>query len=106
MRHFPPSSRGSVPADLEDIRGKRYQSAWADWAPSPWAELRFSIPQPQYYAYSFESQGSGREATARAIAQGDLDADGELSRYELTIAPDETFTAQVSPSMERENPEE
>jgi prepilin-type N-terminal cleavage/methylation domain-containing protein len=106
MRHFPPSARTSVPPDLTDIRGKRYQSARDDWATSPWAELRFSVPQPQYYAYSFDSQGLGAEAQARAMAQGDLDGDGVLSRYTLTVAPDETLHAKVSPTMEKENADE
>ena len=39
-------------------------------------------------------------------AQGDLDGDGTRSTYSLTIAPDETLTAQVSPEMTREDPEE
>ncbi|WP_394839729.1 hypothetical protein LVJ94_22840 [Pendulispora rubella] len=106
MRHFPPSSRASVPPNVADIRGRRYQSALADWSGSPWAELRFSIPQPQFYAYSFESQGSGPNARATAIAQGDLDADGILSRYSVSVAPDDTLHAKVSPTLERENPEE
>ncbi|WP_394828702.1 type II secretion system protein [Pendulispora albinea] len=106
MRHFPPSSRASVPPNLTDVRGRRYQSALADWSASPWAELHFSLPQAQFYAYSFESQGSGPQAKATAIAQGDLDGDGIMSRYSITVAPDETLHAKVSPVMERQNPEE
>ena len=65
MRHFPPSSRSPVPPDLTDVRGKQYRSAPADWDVAPWRELRFSIPQPQFYAYSFKSEGVGSTATAR-----------------------------------------
>lgn len=106
MRHFPSTSRSSVPADLKDIRGRRYQSSLADWSSSPWIELRFSIPQPQYYAYSFESSGRGGEAQAAASAQGDLDADGVLSTYRLRITVDPALHAKVAPAMERENAEE
>jgi prepilin-type N-terminal cleavage/methylation domain-containing protein len=106
MRHFPPTSRTSVPADLKDVRGRRYQSSLADWSSSPWVELRFSIPQPQYYAYAFESSGRGAEAQAAATATGDLDADGILASYRLTVTVDETLHAKVAPAMERQNAEE
>ncbi len=106
MRHFPPPSRSSVPADLADIRGKRYQSTLSDWLPSPWRELHFTIPQPQFYAYSFDSTGNGMQSNAMAMAQGDLDGDGVFSTYRLSVGPDEKGNARVSSSMERTNPEE
>jgi type II secretory pathway pseudopilin PulG len=106
MRHFPPPSRSSVPPDLADIHGRRYQSTLADWQPSPWRELHFSIPQPQYYAYSFDSTGTGPQAVATATARGDLNGDGNLSTYLLTVAPDAKHSARVSTNLERINPEE
>lgn len=106
MRHFPPSSRTSVPEDLASIKGTRYQSALADWQVSPWSDLRFSMPQPQHFAYSFESMGSGASAEASAIAQGDLDADGALSTYRLRIKADEKLNAVVAPEIETEDPYE
>lgn len=106
MRHFPPTSRTSVPPDPDDVRGKRYQSTFADWSTSPWVELRFTMPQPQHYAYSFESQGRGREATATASAHGDLDGDGNMSDFRLSVSVDENFKAVVSPKMDRVNTEE
>jgi Tfp pilus assembly protein PilE len=105
MRHFPASSTRSVPPTLEDVRGKMYQSAAADWAMTPWHELQFSIPQPQYYAYSYASEGAGSTAKATATARGDLDADGNAATYSITIAPDSKFRAQVGPIM-KENPDE
>jgi prepilin-type N-terminal cleavage/methylation domain-containing protein len=106
MRHFPASSRGSVPQDPEDVRGKRYQSTRADWSPSPWRELNFSIPQPQCYRYSFESSGTGRASVATAIAHGDLDGSGVQSTFRQRITVNERFEAVVSPNVDRENPEE
>lgn len=106
MRHFPPTSRTSVPAENGDVKGKRYQSAIGDWAVAPWNDLHFSIPQPQYYAYSFESQGRGAEAQASATAHGDLDADGVLSTYRISVTPDAELHAKVSATMERWNAEE
>jgi type II secretory pathway pseudopilin PulG len=106
MRHFPPSSRASVPASPTDVRGKRYQSAMGDWAPSPWPELRFSLNQPQSYAYSFDSTGSGPTARATATAQGDLDGNGAVSTYASSVIPDDALDAKVSPEVVRLEPEE
>jgi hypothetical protein len=106
MRHFPPSSRAPVPEDPLSVRGKKYQSNTADWAGSPWRELGFSIVQPQCYQYSFEASGSGGNARATVIAQGDLDGDGTRSKYSLTIIPDENLTAVVAKEIVREDPEE
>jgi hypothetical protein len=106
MRHFPPPSRTSVPPDLLAVRGKRYQSTLADWSASPWRELHFSIHEPQYYVYSFESSGSGAQARATATAQGDLDGNGKTSSYSLSVVADDKFMARVSPNLIRTNPEE
>ncbi len=105
-RHFPPSSTQSVPPDPLDVRGKKYQSTQADWAGSPWNELRFSIPQAQYYAYSFQSEGAGDAARASAIAKGDLDADGHGSQFDCVVRPDDQGRAQVDPHVRKSNPEE
>jgi Tfp pilus assembly protein PilE len=106
MRHFPPSSRSSVPDEPLSVRARKYQSNAMDWAVSPWRELGFSIVQPQCYQYSFESQGSGASAKALVVAEGDLDGDGTRSRYSLAIVPDESMTAGVAKDMERVDPEE
>jgi hypothetical protein len=105
MRHFPPSSRVSVPVDDLSVRGKRYQSNLADWSSSPWRELRFSIVQPQCYRYSFEAEGAGGTAKATVTAEGDLDDDGLRSLYSVTVAPDEGLTAQVG-TMTKKDAEE
>lgn len=106
MRHFPPSSRVPVPEDPLTVRGRRYQSNLADWSASPWKDLRFSIVQPQCYQYSFDSDGAGVNAKATVMAQGDLDGDGVRSTYSLSIAPDQSLTAQVAPKMTKRDPEE
>lgn len=106
MRHFPPSSRIPVPEDPLSVRGRRYQSNGMDWAASPWRDLGFSIVQSQCYQYAFESSGAGLAAKAQVTAHGDLDGDGVRSTYSLTVAPDESVTAQVSATMTREDPEE
>jgi Tfp pilus assembly protein PilE len=105
MRHFPPPSTQSVPPRLEDVRGKKYQSAAADWAASPWHELQFSIPQPQYYAYSYESEGAGSTAKARAVARGDLNGDGTVATYSVPIVPDAKVHAQIG-ALNKEDSDE
>jgi hypothetical protein len=106
MRHFPPSSRVAVPEDPLSVRGRRYQSNLADWSASPWRDLRFSIVQPQCYQYSFEAEGAGESAKALVTAQGDLDGDGVRSTFSLTVAPDESLTAQVAKTMVKNDVEE
>lgn len=105
MRHFPPSSNGSVPADPMNVRGKAYRSSKADWAASPWKELQFSLTQDQYYTYNFESEGAGALASATVTAKGDLDGDGHMSTYRLVITADSNLTAKVG-TIEKTDPEE
>ncbi len=105
MRHFPPASRASVPANEADVRGKKFQSAVGDWSTSPWLDMGFKISTPQFYAYSFESNGSGTAAQATAIAQGDLDGNGIKSSFRVSATPDATFTAKPS-AVQQTDPEE
>ncbi len=106
MRHFPPKSTVAVPEEAKSVSGKRYQSNLADWASSPWRELRFSIVQPQCYQYSFDAEGAGAGAKATVLAQGDLDGDGVTSSFSLTIAPDDALTAVPSKQMTKKDTEE
>lgn len=106
MRHFPPSSRASVPADPQKVRGRRFQSGLGDWSTSPWLDMGFKIMTPQYYAYSFESVGSGPSAQATATAHGNLDGNGVQSTFRVTAAPDETLTCKVSKTVQQTDPDE
>lgn len=105
MRHFPPSALSPVPADEKAVKGQRYQSNYADWASSPWSDLHFSIVQPQSYRYDFQSEGNGATAKATITARGDLDGDGTKSLYTVTVAPDQSLTAQVG-TIVKQDPEE
>jgi Tfp pilus assembly protein PilE len=106
MRHFPPSTRAPVPASMEDVRGKRFQSALGDWTVSPWHDMDFKISTPQFYAYSFESQGAGPNAVATAIAHGDLDGNGITSTFRASAAPDDSLVAKLKGSVEQTDPDE
>jgi len=106
MRHFPPSSRASVPADAADVRGKRFQSGPGDWSTSPWLDMGFKIMTPQYYVYSFDSQGSGQGAQASATARGDLDGNGVQSTFIVSAAPDDSLDAKVGKTVQQIDPDE
>jgi hypothetical protein len=105
LREFPPSSSMSVPSSLDYVRAKRYRSSPADWDASPWKELRFNMPEPQCYAYSFVAQGKGPSARATAIAKGDLDGDGKESTFSITIAP-EGGRAKPAATIDKTDPDE
>lgn len=52
------------------------------WQTPTWNALQFSINDPHYYRYEFESAGSGLTAEFTARAIGDLDCDNDLSTFE------------------------
>lgn len=73
---FPPST-ASHPPEI----GKSAVTT-NDWHLNPtFQELGFSIEEPHYYQYAFTSEGVGENATFSVTARGDLDGDGELSRF-------------------------
>jgi type II secretory pathway pseudopilin PulG len=61
------------------------------WEGPPWDALRFSVDDPHYFYYSYQSDGTG--FTARAY--GDLDCDGTMSTFTVT-------NDQVSTTSENE----
>ncbi len=56
--------------------GLRYQSSPSDWKQGGWSALEFSISDGQVFAYTFSntSTGTGTNASARMIANGDFNA--------------------------------
>ena len=55
------------------------------WNHAGWACLKFSIVDPQFYAYRHETNGStGTAAAYTASAYGDLDGNGTTSTFEVT----------------------
>jgi hypothetical protein len=69
---LPPTSR-PVPAELSDVKGKKYQSSAADWSEPAHKCAGFSLSEPQYFQYQWELR-SANEGVVKAIA--DLDGDG------------------------------
>jgi type IV pilus assembly protein PilA len=66
------------------LTGKRYTSAPSDWKQGGWTALDFSVNDPQYFAYYFHntSTGSGINASAEMIANGDMNANGVYSVFQ------------------------
>jgi hypothetical protein len=85
-----------VPAKATKIKGKKYQSNPAEWtvdaktAGKGFSCLKFSVTGPQYFIYRYTAsttkvaQAGNVDTTFDAIAQGDLDGDGQLSEIKLS----------------------
>ncbi len=85
--------------------GEKYQSSQADWVDGAgWECLGFDIVGPQYYSYAYTPTGN---TAYSAIAQGDLDGDGQFSTFTRLAAVDAT-TKRIakSASIQEVSPEE
>lgn len=56
-------------------------AAW--WSAPTWQALSFALEDPHYYSYSFRAEAPGAPGGASfvAAARGDLDCDGQPSRF-------------------------
>jgi type IV pilus assembly protein PilA len=105
---FCTSAAATVPADLEDVSGQKYQSDPSEWAAGDtdadgWRCLKFSVNEPQYYMYGYTSTDVAEDFTA--TAQGDLDGDGEESTFSMSGAVTDGVV-RVSPNIIETDPEE
>jgi len=106
----PESSK--VPATLDLVKASKYQSSVTEWGNDPgWACLRFSMQEPQYFQYTYSVPGSltAQGGSFSAIANGDLDGDGNPSTFSLTgtLSPDGDETVVLmEPSIQEANGEE
>lgn len=101
----------SVPTAIAAVQGKKYQSATGDWIVNPadtgFTCLKFLIDQPQYYEYSYAGTGTGNANDMfSATANGDLNADGLLSTFQITGQINSSQVLNVAPNMLEVNPEE
>ena len=53
-----------------------------DWDTPVWSALSFKMSEHHYFIYSFESSGTGPNATFSANAYADLDCDGVMSTFQ------------------------
>ncbi len=74
-----PATTDFYPAEI----GKKATRS-VDWHTiEAFTTLGFSIDEPHYYQYRYESEGRGANARFVVIARGDLDGDGKYSRFEM-----------------------
>jgi len=99
-----------VPAESAKVQGKKYQSAPVDWGGSQsagWACLRFSMQDPQYYMYNYESDVA---SAFTAIANGDLNGDGTMSTFSLAGAVNQGTSGPkvvvIAPNIVEADPDE
>lgn len=89
-----------VPDTVAEISNGKYQSSPADWNQVGWSCLKFSMSDPQYFQYGYESDAvAGTNGavgdTFTAIANGDLDGDGTTSSFEFFGALQEDSSGMV-----------
>ncbi|HEY5955550.1 MAG TPA: prepilin-type N-terminal cleavage/methylation domain-containing protein [Polyangiaceae bacterium] len=105
------SASAAVPASLDSVKAKKYQSDGAEWAPKDDANdvgfkcLKFTIDGAQYYQYNYTSDSSATPAKFSAIAKGDLDGDGTASTFELNAEVRDNIIA-ISPAVKETDPDE
>lgn len=54
------------------------------WRTATWVALNFSVEDPFYYAYQYNSTGTASTSSFSAEAQGDLDGDATYSLFRRT----------------------
>jgi type IV pilus assembly protein PilA len=106
-----------VPAAIATVKGQKWQSSPADWAvdsatfQTGFACLKFTMTDPQYYMYGYDSNGAG-DTTGyfNATAEGDLNGDGTASMFLLAGKIQQGsaggLEVTVAPNIDETNPEE
>ncbi len=78
-----PVTVGRTPAASCCTFGYKCPGGAISWNDPTWEALLFEVKDPHYYRYSFTSVDGSPESTFTAIAEGDLDCDGVLSKHTL-----------------------
>lgn len=77
-----PETIGLTPAiPCCDQPGKKCVADVSEWSQPTWKALKFSMDDPHFFLYEFESSGVDNSAVFTAIAHADLDCDGEMSTF-------------------------
>jgi len=102
------SAAASVPSSMDKVKGKKYQSSASEWnagAEKPptvgWGCLKFSMKDPQYFMYSYNSSSE----VFSAIANGNLNGDTATSAFTLS-GKIQSGILNVAPTFVESNPEE
>ena len=109
----------AVPAAIGSVASRKYQSdqtPGADWnkdtaTNAGFSCLKFDMTAPQYYEYSFTSDGSQTPGSVvegsafTSVANGDLNGDGTLSSFTL-LGSVVNHNLYIAPNITEVNPEE
>jgi prepilin-type N-terminal cleavage/methylation domain-containing protein len=105
-KQFPPST-GDTPSVSPCCGqpGDRCDPAkFADaWNKETWRALNFSIKEPFYHWYRYESEGTGKGAKFTVRAFGDLDCDGTYSSFSRSGHIDENGNVVSDGPTEAQN---
>ncbi len=107
--HLCPGASAPIPSDDHFVSGQKYMSANAEWQidasrEAGFACLGFSLAQPQYYQYRYDTRGPAvRPMSFNAIARGDLDGDREFSEFSLSGRVEGSHLV-VAPTMSEVSP--
>jgi type IV pilus assembly protein PilA len=79
-----PTATANVPGTIGAVSNGKYQSDPDEWKTVGWDCLKFTMSDPQYFMYGFESTGTtgAVDDTFTARANGDLDGDSNPSTFE------------------------
>jgi type IV pilus assembly protein PilA len=81
-KQFPDKSGGANPAMGKCCPNKCDPAAYvASWQTPTWAALNFSVDDPFYYSYQYDSAGTNGAAAFSAWAFGDLNCNGVFSTF-------------------------
>ncbi|MEI8254343.1 MAG: prepilin-type N-terminal cleavage/methylation domain-containing protein [Deltaproteobacteria bacterium] len=83
--------------------GTRTTDVPTTWDSATWNALSFSIADPHYYAYQYDSSGSGTSSAFTARAVGNLDGDAILSTFERSGGSNSQRMVQGSQGIYMEN---
>ena len=103
-------SAAMVPSAVASVSGQKYQSQKSDWnsggPTTGWQCLKFSLEEPQYYAYTYAANGtSANSGGFTAQAFGDLNGDTNYSTFTVQGSAYSGAIA-ISPNVQETQPEE
>jgi type IV pilus assembly protein PilA len=102
------TAASNVPAALASVAAKKYQSNPTEWNAGTngtgWKCLKFSVDSPQGYMYGYAATTT-IDGAFTATAQGDLDGDGNPSKFEIFGKAD-NGVARFSPAIKETNADE
>ncbi len=114
VRKMCAKAANAVPTAVASVKGMKYQSSKADWAPAAdvtanagFPCLRFEMTAPQYYQYNYTITGTGAadgdEFTATAT--GDLNGDGTPATF-TALGKIQEGRLNASPTLAEVSPDE